>query len=53
MLRLTDLLVNLKGLTLGGEVRSGPHAPAGISDACRKRALKNADKYFDRLGAIK
>lgn len=36
-----------------GEVKSGPHAPAGISDACRKRALKKADKYFDRLGAIK
>ena len=35
------------------EVRSGPHASTGISGACRKRALKKADKYFDRLGAIK
>jgi len=26
---------------------------AGISDGCRKRALKKAYKYFDQLGAIK
>ncbi|HDR9185778.1 TPA: sugar-binding protein, partial [Burkholderia vietnamiensis] len=26
---------------------------AGISDDCRKRALKKAYKYFDKLGAIK